>query len=287
MWSTILYILAKTLSEKGGVRMIENTQIQVKKLTWQLGKEKKILDNICMTFLAGGFYGILGPNGSGKTSLVRHLLRLLEAKQGEVSLNQQNLAQIKRKEIARNIALVPQNTNIETNFTAYDVVMMGRAPYQKRFEEMSQQDMQIVKEAMDLMNCYHLRDQIYSSLSGGEAQRVIAARAIAQQTPWLILDEPIAHLDIRYQVELMEHLRQLNEERKVSILAVLHDINLSAAYCKEIVLMKDAKIIAYGKVEDVLTVKNLEKAYGMEFITCKPEGYEHSVFIAKGRSNLS
>lgn len=262
--------------------MQEHSQIQIQDLSWQIDEEKKILDNICMTFLQGGFYGILGPNGSGKTSLIRHLLRLIETKQGQVCYNDQNIALMKRKELARNFALVPQNTNIETNFTAYDIVMMGRAPYQRRFEETSKKDIEIVKEAMDMTNCYHLRNQIYSNLSGGEAQRVITARAIAQQTPWLVLDEPIAHLDIRYQVELMEHLKQLNETRKVSILAVLHDINLSAAYCKEIVLMKEAKIIAYGKVEEVLTVENLEKVYGMKFVTCKPEGYNHQFYIANG-----
>lgn len=260
--------------------MEKTAQLHVEELSWQLDNDKRILDDITMTFLQGGFYGILGPNGSGKTSMMRHLLRLLEAKMGQISLDHKKINSYKRKELAKKIALVPQNTNIDTNFTVYDIVMMGRAPYQKRFEEYSVNDNTIVKEAMEMTECYHLKDQIYSNLSGGEAQRVITARAIAQQTPWLVLDEPISHLDIRYQIELMEHLSQLNEKQGVSIIAVFHDINIAATYCKQIVLMKDAKIVAHGTTDEVLTKKNLEAVFGIKFIEFAKEGVNQKLFFA-------
>ena len=260
--------------------MKSKLELHVEDLSWKVENEKLILDEITMTFLKGGFYGILGPNGSGKTSLMRHLLRLIEAKSGRISLNDKKLNTYKRKELAQNIALVPQNTNIDTNFTAYDIVMMGRAPYQKRFEESNSNDQRIVKEAMEMTNCYHLKDEIYSNLSGGEAQRVITARAIAQQTPWLVLDEPISHLDIRYQIELMEHLKQLNAERGVSVLAVLHDINIAASYCKQIVLMKNSKIVAYGPTEEILTKENLEEVFEMRFMGIEQPGLQKTLFFA-------
>lgn len=259
----------------------EKEQLHIADLTWQLHDERIILDHIGLDFLHGDFYGILGPNGSGKTSLIRHILRFIETKQGQLLLDERELSKYKRKELAKNLALVPQNTNMDSAFTAYDVVMMGRSPYQKAFAQNSIEDEKIVKDSMDMTNCYHLRDQMYSNLSGGEAQRVITARAIAQQTPWLILDEPVSHLDIRYQVELMEQLKGLNENKGISILAVLHDINLSCRYCKKIVLMKQGKIIAHGPTEEVMTLENLEYVYEMKFLRLCPEELGRSIFVAK------
>lgn len=248
--------------------------LTVQELTWQPDQSQvEVLNSICIEFIQGGFYGVLGPNGSGKTSLMRHILRLLNTKQGQVMLREKGVNSYSRKELAREIALVPQNTNIETNFTAYDIVMMGRAPHQGRFDGTSKQDKDIVLQAMEMTNCYHLKNQIFSMLSGGEAQRVVTARAIAQQTPWLILDEPIAHLDIRYQIELMKHLQYLNQEKQTSILAVLHDINLASEYCKQIVLMKQGKIVANGETKKVLTAEQLEKVYEIEFMVMeRPDG---------------
>ena len=255
-------------------------KISIQELTWLPDKsQNEILKAICMDFIQGDFCGILGPNGSGKTSLMRHILRLVETKQGQLKLNNKNVDNYSRRELARNIAFVPQNTSIETNFTAYDIVMMGRAPYQKRFQGTTKQDREIVIQAMEMTNCYHLKDQGFSRLSGGEAQRVVTARAIAQQTPWLILDEPIAHLDIRYQVELMKYLKYLNLEHQTSILAVLHDINLASEYCKKIVLMKNGRIVVSGATKEVMTIDNLEKVYEIGFACVRRPDGQGSYFI--------
>ena len=142
---------------------------------------------------------------------------------------------------------------------------MGRTPYLKRFQDLTIEDKAIIQHAMEITNCAYLKDKIFANLSGGESQRVLVARAIVQDTKYLILDEPISHLDIRYQIELMETLKRLNNEENKTIIAILHDLNLSSAYCKEIVLMKNGKIFSKGKVESVLTKENLKAVYEMDF----------------------
>jgi iron complex transport system ATP-binding protein len=255
-------------------------RLTIQALTWQPDKARpEILNSICTEFVQGGFYGILGPNGSGKTSLMRHILRLLETSHGVLELNDKNLSSYKRKDLARQIAFVPQNTNIDTSFTVYEIIMMGRAPHQKKFEATTMKDKEIVEQAMEMTNCSHLRDQVFSMLSGGEAQRVITARAITQQAPWLVLDEPISHLDIRYQIELMKHLQFLNQHKNTAILAVLHDINLACEYCKQIILMKDGEIIASGETKKIMTVENLKKVYDIEFVSLHHPNGKGNYFV--------
>ena len=165
------------------------------------------------------------------------------------------------------------------SFTVYDIVAMGRNPYMKRFQDLSQKDRDLINHAMEVTNCAYLKDKAFSYLSGGEAQRVLVARAIAQDTKYLILDEPISHLDIRYQVELMETLKKLNEEENKTIIAILHDLNLSSAYCKEIFLMKDGKVYVEGSVKDVLTEENLKAVYDINFEIHKMKSKNSMFFI--------
>lgn len=242
----------------------EEISIHVEHVTWIQGKQA-ILNDITHLFEEGNFYGILGPNGSGKTSLIRHLLRFLPIKQGDIQLNRQSMKQLRQNQIATNISFVPQNTNLDASFSVYEVVAMGRTPYQTRFSRLSKQDEEYIEEALELTNCISLTDKKFHQLSGGEAQRVLIARAIAQHTSCMILDEPISHLDIRHQVELMETLKKLNLENHVTIIAILHDLNLAAAYCNQIVLMKDGQIFDSGSVEKVMTRDHLKKVYGLDF----------------------
>lgn len=238
----------------------------VNDLCWKAdNSDKYILNDVSACFSAGGFYGVLGPNGSGKTSLIRHIFKFLKIKEGSIYLDDENINNINRKSMAAKISFVPQNVNMEVNFTAYDIVSMGRTPYQNRFQDLSKEDEEKIKHAMEITNSLELKDKPFSYLSGGEAQRVLIARAIAQDTRYLVLDEPISHLDIKYQVEIMETLKRLNEEENKTIIAILHDLNLSAVYCDNIVLMKDGKVFAEGHSKDVLTKENLKKVYDMEF----------------------
>lgn len=259
---------------------MDNRNLNIEKLCWQAeDKEKYILNNISGRFKEGGFYGILGPNGSGKTSLVRHILRFIDVKHGLICLDNKDIKDYSRKELACSISFVPQNVNIDVSFTVYDIVAMGRNPYMKRFQDLSQKDRDLINHAMKVTNCAYLKDKDFSYLSGGEAQRVLVARAIAQDTKYLILDEPISHLDIRYQVELMETLKKLNEEENKTIIAILHDLNLSSAYCKEIFLMKDGKVYAEGSVKDVLTEENLKAVYDINFEIHKMKSKNSMFFI--------
>ncbi|ETI90329.1 MULTISPECIES: ABC transporter ATP-binding protein [Clostridium] len=259
---------------------MDNRNLNIEKLCWQAeDKEKYILNNISGRFKEGGFYGILGPNGSGKTSLVRHILRFIDVKHGLICLDNKDIKDYSRKELACSISFVPQNVNIDVSFTVYDIVAMGRNPYMKRFQDLSQKDRDLINHAMEVTNCAYLKDKAFSYLSGGEAQRVLVARAIAQDTKYLILDEPISHLDIRYQVELMETLKKLNEEENKTIIAILHDLNLSSAYCKEIFLMKDGKVYVEGSVKDVLTEENLKAVYDINFEIHKMKSKNSMFFI--------
>lgn len=240
--------------------------LTVKQLGWKpQAQQEAILKDISTTFKEGGFYGIMGPNGSGKTSFIRHILRFLEIKEGSIHLDGEKLQNYPRKKLATQISFVPQNVNMEVDFSAYEVIAMGRMPYQSRFKDYSKEDYEKIEHAIKITKCQNLREKPFSHLSGGEAQRVLVARAIAQDTSYLVLDEPISHLDIRYQIELMETLKYLNEKEDKTIIAILHDLNLSAAYCKEVVLMKDGTVFAQGLVDDVLTKSNLKAVYDMIF----------------------
>lgn len=259
---------------------MQEKALKINNLSWQADNEEKlILNDICSEFKEGGFYGILGPNGSGKTSLIRHILRFLEIKQGTIDLENENIKSYSRKQLAAGISFVPQNVNMDVDFRVYDIVAMGRTPYLKRFQPLDENDKKIIDHAMEITNCTYLKDKKFSYLSGGESQRVLVARAIAQDTKYMILDEPISHLDIRYQVELMETLKRLNEEENKTIIAILHDLNLSSAYCKDIVLMKNGSVFAKGSMESVLTKENLKEVYEMDFEIHKLKNNDQMFFV--------
>lgn len=245
---------------------MKDQMIQVNELTWKPNTlQDAILHKVSSSFRKGVFYGIMGPNGSGKTSFIRHLLRFLEVEQGRIDLKGKNLKHYPRKSLATCISFVPQNVNLEVDFTVYEMVAMGRTPYSQRFKPLNEEDEAMIEHAMKITKCESLKNRPFSLLSGGEAQRVLIARAIAQDTECLILDEPISHLDIRYQVEIMETLKYLNEKEGKTIITILHDLNLGAAYCKEMILMNQGKVYASGSVEEVLTKDHLKEVYGMEF----------------------
>lgn len=245
------------------------SKLRIQNLTWQPNaKQSPVLENLSSQFCEGGFYGILGPNGSGKTSLLRHILRFLQGNEGEITLKEKKLSGYTHRELATNLAFVPQNTFLDAEFTVEDIVAMGRMPYQKRFSSLSKKDKEIIEHAMEITNCIQYKKKNFTYLSGGEAQRVLVARAIAQDTPWILLDEPISHLDIKHQVEVMETLKELNEKENKTIIAILHDLNLTVAYCKEVILMKNGQIYAAGSVERILTSETLRQVYEMNFDKC-------------------
>lgn len=242
-------------------------EIQSIELSWQPSKgQPAILDRVSLTFETGGLYGIIGPNGSGKTSFLRHLLRFIRAENGQLMLGDRQLQEYERKQLAKEVSFVPQNTGIDTDFTAYDIVMMGRNPYRGSFSGINREDREKVKEAFCLASCEQLKEKRFADLSGGEAQRVLIARAIAQDTPWLLLDEPVSSLDVHHQMEIMKTLTYLNQEKKKSVIIVLHDLNLAARFCSHLVMLKKGRVVAEGKTKKLLEPALLEEVYDMEFV---------------------
>ncbi|ABR49739.1 ABC transporter related [Alkaliphilus metalliredigens QYMF] len=242
-----------------------DTSIKVNQLTFQYN-ETKIIDNLEFTIQKGGFLTIIGPNGSGKSTLLKNIAANLIPIKGGVVLEDKPLKAYSIKELAQKMAVVPQNTEVHYDFTVYEIIMMGRHPHLKRFQREGHEDEKRVKEAMESTNTWFLKDRNVNELSGGERQRVIIARALAQEPRVILLDEPTSALDIHHQIEILELLKKLNKEKKVTIIAVLHDINLAARYSEEILLLHQGKKITMGKTEDVITVEHLQKAYEMDMM---------------------
>ena len=275
------------MKEKSNKRMDSLDNIHVDKLSWQPVKKKNpILDQVSIDLNSGRFYGLLGPNGAGKTSLVRQLLKLQNPTCGTIEFDDEDMRDINRKNMAMKLAFLPQNLNGNVEFTVEEIVTMGREPYRKALAPLTSRDKEIIHEAMEFTDCLEFKDKSIRLLSGGERQRVMIARTIAQDTPWIILDEPVSNLDIPHQVRLMQLLNKLRVEKKKTIVAILHDINLAATFCSHIVLMKDGNVMSSGEVKEVLTADNLEKLYGMEFDVLCENGQGVSYLVPKYENML-
>ena len=225
-----------------------------------------ILDKLDFSIRNGSFITIIGPNGSGKSTLLKLMASNLSPDAGLVKLWNKNLVGYSSKDLALNMAVVPQETQIHYDFTVYDIVLMGRHPHINRFAKETEKDLESVRNAMLRTNTWHLKDRSINEISGGERQRVIIAKALAQEPRVILLDEPTSSLDIHHQMEVLALLKELNEETGVTIVIVLHDINLAARFSREVILLHLGRLVTIGKTEEVLTVENLQKAYDMEMI---------------------
>jgi iron complex transport system ATP-binding protein len=229
----------------------------------------KVLEEVNLSVKGGDFVGILGPNGSGKTTLLKSISRSLKPYKGTILLNEADIYSLKSVDVAKQMAVVPQETNIGFNFSALDIVLMGRNPHMKRFEMESAKDMAVARKVMNLTNIWHLAERPINELSGGEKQRVIIARALAQEPTILLLDEPLTHLDIMNQLEIMDLVKDLCVKEKLVVLAVFHDFNLAARYCKSAIMLKDNRIFAVGSLAEVLTSENIKSVFNVDAIVQK------------------
>jgi iron complex transport system ATP-binding protein len=223
-----------------------------------------ILDAVSVTVARGVIVGLLGPNGSGKTTLLRMLSGTLTPDRGRVSVDGTPIATLSRRELARTIAVVPQETHSAFDFSALDIVLMGRYPHLGRLELEGPGDLVIAREAMRETGTSSLEKRLFASLSGGEKQRVVIASALAQTSSVLLLDEPTASLDIGYQFEIAALLKRLNHDRGTTMVVSTHDLNLAAALCSELVLLKSGRVLAHGATTDVLTPPNIRTLYGID-----------------------
>jgi iron complex transport system ATP-binding protein len=242
--------------------------IKIENLNWKIG-ENRILENIDVEIEKNKFVCLVGPNGSGKTTLLKNILKIYEPEKKTVYIQNNDITKLRYKDLARRVACVPQNTVIDFNFSVLDVVLMGRTPYLKRFQSEGKRDLEIVKKCMELTNTLKLKDRDINSLSGGERQRVIIARALAQEPDILVLDEPISNLDIQHQIELLNLTKELCQKKKLTVIAVLHDLNLAMQYSDYLILLEKGRVKAKGTPEKVLTEENIKRVYNIEVCILK------------------
>ncbi len=217
--------------------------------------------------------GIIGPNGCGKTTTLRILDGILRPQAGEVLLHDRPVSALSRKEIARQIAVVPQNGGLYPFQTVFSFTMLGRSPHLSLLGFETAKDIETVVEALELTHLSSHQAKRVSEISGGEKQRLLLARALAQKSEVLLLDELTANLDVNYQVELMGLVRRLTLERRLATLVVSHEINLLASFCDHIVLMSRGRIQRQGPAREVLTRDSLNRLFGLDFrVSARPSG---------------
>ena len=223
----------------------------------------KVLDGVDLDLHSGEMTALVGPNGSGKSTLLKILAGLIEPDAGSVSLGGSDMAGLARAEVARKVAVVPQETRISLPFTVGEMVLMGRAPHIGYLGIESAADLAAARAACERADVWHLRDRLVWDLSGGEKQRAVIARALAQDPGVLLLDEPTTFLDLRHQVEVYAIVSGLASERGLAVLVVGHDINLAARHCERVVMLSAGKVYADGPAAQVLTPESVEEVFSL------------------------
>ena len=223
-----------------------------------------VVDGATIVIERGDLVGILGPNGSGKTTLLRVLSGTRAPTTGTVRLDGTPLAALTRRDIARRVAVVPQEVELAFEYTVLEMVLMGRHPHLGMFEVEGPADYAIAREALASTGTEHLESRQFHTLSGGEKQRVVIAAALAQAADMLLLDEPTTSLDLGYQLDVAALLDQLNRERGVTMAISTHDLHLAASICRTLVLMRGGRILAHGPAGQVLTPDNVRALYDVE-----------------------
>lgn len=232
--------------------------LEVKNLSYNIGNVN-ILKDVNFSLKKGEFIGIIGPNGSGKSTLLKHFYRSITPKNNVIWINGKKQEEYTQNEIAREMTVMKQENISDFDYTAEQMVLMGRSPYLKAYMDFSRDDINIAKNSLEKVGMSRQQKRYFNSLSGGEKQRVLIARALTQQTKILILDEPTNHLDIYYQLYLMEILSELDK----SIVSVFHDINLALKYCEYIYVMKSGKVVAKGEAKQVITESLLKEVFNV------------------------
>ena len=262
--------------------MRANTVGIIRNLSWSY-QENKLFENLCTSFPEGSFISIIGPNGSGKTTLLRHLLRLLRAPRNAILLPEGPLEEYSQKNLARHISYVPQQSRLEYDFTVRECVAMGRYAHGGRLSTLGPDDHVIIDEALGSMDMLRYADQLATELSGGEYQRMLIARALCQQARVILLDEPVSHLDVHNQREILVLLRHLVDQGTATVICVLHDLNAVSAFSDLVIMMKEGAIVAEGSVEQVLTKQRIEDVYHVEVDIINDAGGKRPTIMPRWR----
>lgn len=223
--------------------------------------QETIIKDVSLKVAGGDFIGLIGPNGSGKTTLLRLVSKVIPLQKGNVEFEGQDVSKLDSKKFCQKVAFVTQDNLINFSFSVYEIVLMGRIPHLKRLQFETKHDFAATQEALKMTDVLHLKDKKIDELSSGERQRVIIAKALAQESDLLFLDEPTSHLDIGHQIQVLDLLKKLNKKNNLTIIMVLHDLNLASEYCNKIALLEEGKIFKSGTPEEVLTYQNIESVY--------------------------
>ena len=247
------------------------------------------LNHINLFVPDGQMVGLLGPNGSGKTTVLKLAAGVLIPSGGDVKVGGVSLKKLPRRDIAQRIAVVPQELNIPFAYTVEEVVLLGRTPFLHGLAGESKRDRQIVADVLERTGMMEFRNRYFNELSGGERQKVVLAMALAQEPTILLLDEPTSHLDISHQVEILELLRKLNHEKKVTVVAAMHDLNLAALYFERLVLLGPGVVFADGSPDEVITKEIIQKVFSAKVeITRHPKtSAPQIVLLPDNLSNIS
>ena len=226
--------------------------------------EDLVLNKLDLSLNKGDYCALLGPNGSGKTTFVNLLMGLLKKYSGKIEIDGHEISALSTMELAKKVAVVPQRQELVYDFTVYDTVMMGRNPYQNRWEFSNENDHKIVMEALEKTKLISFKNRFTNQLSGGEFQRTLIARAIAQQTPILILDEPLSNLDIAHKFEIMEILKELNETQQTTILLILHDFSFAVQYAPLTLLLGEGSLKYFGPTKEIFKTQLLSDVFELK-----------------------
>jgi len=238
-------------------------KLEVENLGLAYGRNVVIRD-LTFQVTPGEMVGLIGPNGSGKSTIIKALSRVIKPYSGRILLNGKNISKIPRAELARLVGVVPQMSLLPSAFTAFEIVLMGRNPHLRLLQYEGARDMAITWEAMGRTATQSLTERRIGELSGGEIQRIVIARVLAQEPKSILLDEPTANLDINHQVEILDLIKNLCMENNLTVVVTLHDLNLASQYCGRLILINDGRIHAQGTPSEVINSENIKEVYGAE-----------------------
>lgn len=234
-------------------------KLETKKITYSIDG-KLIIDSIDISVKEGEFVGIVGPNGCGKSTLLKNIYKVFTPDSGAAFIDGEDLAKLSNKKTAKKMSVMQQENIVDFDMTVYDMVMLGRFAHQKLFSGSSDEDRKVVKEYIKEVGLEGYENRHFLSLSGGEKQRTLLARALSQKTPLILLDEPTNHLDIGYQYQIMNILKRQN----LTLLCCVHDLNIAATYCDRLILMKKRKVFDIGTPKEMLTRENIKALFDID-----------------------
>ena len=243
--------------------MVNDSVLDIDSLVYVYGN-MTVLDAVSLNVRKGEVLGILGPNGCGKTTLLKNLNKNLSPHGGCVMIDGSDIEGMSKKEIARKISVVPQTNEIRFAFTVRDIVGMGRMPFQESLRGASSEDLRIIDKAMEQTGVLSMADRHINTMSGGERQRVIIARAVAQTPEIVLMDEPTLHLDINMQFEVLDLMQRLAKDNDLTVVMVSHDLPMVSRYCDRIILIHDHRVFAMGAAEEVLTKENMRTVFNVD-----------------------